>query len=727
VRLRVIVAAFVAIAAFAAVPVQQAVADTSPIESVSTSGLPSGYAGSNSWNLNSSACGSESCVAVGSYEFAASHNHGLIVPIQDGIAGTAAKSPLPAGAQSDPTQNDRLTGVSCWSSASCVAVGDYYDTSGNIEGFVVPISGGVVGTPQEVAPPDAGAADPAAPNPYVRLNSVSCAPTGVCVAVGHYSPVGGGLEAMAVPINDGVAASGVEVPPPPDHTSTPYVELSSIGCGASGLCAAVGYYNAGSGAVTEDALVVPITDGVPGAAVPVTALPINADPSQGTFLTNVACPASGTCTAIGYYADSSSNERDLVVPVTGGVAASGLEAPAPSDAAGTSAYPIQFNGLACQSTGACVAAGSYVVTGGSTEPVAIPVMNGVPASAVRVMLPADREDSNQNAELNSVACPATGPCLAVGDYRNGSGNSVPMTASFNGGSVGAGTGTAEPGDVSPTNPFALLDVVGCTTFSCAATGDYSATATEAAFVLSAQAPLAINPASLPAGTVGTAYSQPLSVTGAWGVYSNWSVTSGSMPAGLSLNTQTGAISGTPTAVGTSTFTVQLSSTTGVPTQVATQSYSLAIAAVPPTTTQPTTTQPTTTSPTPAPPATPAATPKLSLAAHSATVKKNRFGLKLSCLAAPCRGSVKLQIRETYTVKHGKKKVRKHRIVTIASAQFSLAAGQTRTLTVTLNGTGRRALAAEHRLSATVLDTMVGVKRTLGQLTLKQAPVKHKRK
>ena len=59
--------------------------------------------------------------------------------------------------------------------------------------------------------------------------------------------------------------------------------------------------------------------------------------------------------------------------------------------------------------------------------------------------------------------------------------------------------------------------------------------------------------SLPNGTEGTSYSQTLTATGTAPI--TWSVTSGSLPAGLSLNNG-GMITGTPTAQGESTFTVE---------------------------------------------------------------------------------------------------------------------------------------------------------------------------
>lgn len=71
-------------------------------------------------------------------------------------------------------------------------------------------------------------------------------------------------------------------------------------------------------------------------------------------------------------------------------------------------------------------------------------------------------------------------------------------------------------------------------------------------------PLAVTTASLPTGRVDLAYSVTLEAAGGDGSYT-WDVTSGSLPAGLSLNASTGEISGTPTAPGSSSFTVQVTS------------------------------------------------------------------------------------------------------------------------------------------------------------------------
>ncbi|MDQ2775354.1 MAG: S8 family serine peptidase [Acidobacteriota bacterium] len=88
----------------------------------------------------------------------------------------------------------------------------------------------------------------------------------------------------------------------------------------------------------------------------------------------------------------------------------------------------------------------------------------------------------------------------------------------------------------------------------------------------------ITTTSLPNGTQNTAYSLTLAATGGTTPYT-WAVITGTLPTGLSLNTSTGVISGTPTASGTSNFTVQVTDSNA---KKATQALSLLINAAGPT-------------------------------------------------------------------------------------------------------------------------------------------------
>lgn len=66
--------------------------------------------------------------------------------------------------------------------------------------------------------------------------------------------------------------------------------------------------------------------------------------------------------------------------------------------------------------------------------------------------------------------------------------------------------------------------------------------------------MTISPTSLPDGIPGTPYSQTITVTGGTAPYT-FNVTSGSLPAGLSLDSNTGVISGTPLNFGVSNFRI----------------------------------------------------------------------------------------------------------------------------------------------------------------------------
>jgi hypothetical protein len=85
-------------------------------------------------------------------------------------------------------------------------------------------------------------------------------------------------------------------------------------------------------------------------------------------------------------------------------------------------------------------------------------------------------------------------------------------------------------------------------------------------------PPVITTTTLPDGVVGLEYSGDANAASI--VTITWSVSAGSLPAGLSLDSATGGITGTPTTAGTSTFTLQATDTQN---QSDTQEYTVTIA------------------------------------------------------------------------------------------------------------------------------------------------------
>lgn len=86
-------------------------------------------------------------------------------------------------------------------------------------------------------------------------------------------------------------------------------------------------------------------------------------------------------------------------------------------------------------------------------------------------------------------------------------------------------------------------------------------------------PVVVSTSSLPAGITSTAYSQTVAASGGRMPYT-WAVSAGVLPTGLSLNSSNGAITGTPSAVGTFAFTISATDVWGA---VGTKSLSITIA------------------------------------------------------------------------------------------------------------------------------------------------------
>jgi hypothetical protein len=137
-----------------------------------------------------------------------------------------------------------------------------------------------------------------------------------------------------------------------------------------------------------------------------------------------------------------------------------------------------------------------------------------------------------------------------------------------------------------TNLGLVLDpttgiISGTPTASTATTANFTVTVTDAAGA-QANVPLSINvfnalaitTNSLKGVNKGDVYSDTLMGSGGSSPYT-WTITSGSLPAGLSLNSSTGVISGTATADGASTFIITLTDNSG---RVVTKTLTITIGA-----------------------------------------------------------------------------------------------------------------------------------------------------
>jgi len=183
-----------------------------------------------------------------------------------------------------------------------------------------------------------------------------------------------------------------------------------------------------------------------------------------------------------------------------------------------------------------------------------------------------------------VTTPAT---LATGSVTTP--YSVTLTSSGGTGAVtwALASGSTLPGGLT-LNAAGLISGTPTT----AGTYHFSITATDSgappqtatvAFTLTITPKLAITTPSLPSGTLGTAYNTTVQSNngGIAPISWSWIAQAGSsLPAGLNINSSTGAISGTPTATGTFNVTVTATDSSTPAAQTASANFSISIATAP---------------------------------------------------------------------------------------------------------------------------------------------------
>ena len=153
-----------------------------------------------------------------------------------------------------------------------------------------------------------------------------------------------------------------------------------------------------------------------------------------------------------------------------------------------------------------------------------------------------------------------------------SGGTIPYSWKLSSGSLPAGLTLSSSTAAISGTPSAT----GTSSFTVTATdsGNNTATKSLSIAIAAAKQTLSISTSSLAGGKVGTAYSATLTAAGGSTPYS-WSISSGSLPSGLTLNASSGAIAGTPSAYGTSSFTAKVTDSS---TGTATKSLSIVVAA-----------------------------------------------------------------------------------------------------------------------------------------------------
>jgi hypothetical protein len=147
--------------------------------------------------------------------------------------------------------------------------------------------------------------------------------------------------------------------------------------------------------------------------------------------------------------------------------------------------------------------------------------------------------------------------VSPADPSVASGGSVQFSALVSNTSNTSVTWTASAGTISTSGLFTApaSTTSQSVTITATSAADSSVHASTIATVSSVSSQFMIVTTSLPSAIVNTAYSALLSASGGQAPY-QWSIASGSLPAGLQLNATSGTLSGSPTSPGALTFTVQ---------------------------------------------------------------------------------------------------------------------------------------------------------------------------
>jgi hypothetical protein len=162
-------------------------------------------------------------------------------------------------------------------------------------------------------------------------------------------------------------------------------------------------------------------------------------------------------------------------------------------------------------------------------------------------------------KIGSTLTTASGSSVAI---INNGGNSCNKAYWQVGSSATLGTGTSFTGDILALTSITLTTSASTNGRTLARNGAVTLDTNNVNTCGVQLCPfITVNPATLPNGTVGTAYNQIVSASGGTPPYA-FAVSSGALPTGLTLNSSTGAITGTPTAAGTFTFTITATDATG---------------------------------------------------------------------------------------------------------------------------------------------------------------------
>ena len=240
----------------------------------------------------------------------------------------------------------------------------------------------------------------------------------------------------------------------------------------------------------------------------------------------------------------------------------GQSMPVTANLSGSFALAWSLSGASCSGTGCGTLSSAtgtstmYTAPAGITSPMQVTLVAVIPDTKSQ-----ETVTITVNPDPTLAGAPPAG--IVGSSYSTtilSAGGTAPLTTTISSGSLPAGLSfNAATGAISgiPTAAGAFTFTVKLTDSSAV---PFTVTANETIVISNPVPPLTLIGGPQPLGEVGIPYTTSLVATGGVTPYA-WSITSGTLPAGFSISPTTGVISGTPTAQGTSNFTVQVEDAT----------------------------------------------------------------------------------------------------------------------------------------------------------------------
>jgi hypothetical protein len=347
-------------------------------------------------------CGSaKACLAVGTNINSTS---GISAPIAEAWNGTKWKS-VAVHAPKGPS-GASLTGVSCKSVASCLAVGEYSTSAGD-RPFALTWNGTAL-KPTAAPPVPAG-------DTIVSLSGVSCVTTRSCVAVGTSIGGTGGIRVLVETWN-GAKWTDHVVP----VSSSVFLDFNSVSCVSATHCVVAGASETMKGGNVTMGVLLALWNGK--TITPMKA-PLPAGTGAGTpLITDVSCASAASCVAVGAVLSGSGNSGFGFTETWKGKAWTVAKVASPKG------ITLSFLfGVSCPTAHNCVAVGAA----GTSKSGSATAMSYNGKAWSRQAVPAPGKGKSDAFE--GVSCLSAANCVATGQIgATNSSNPSPLSGIWNG-------------------------------------------------------------------------------------------------------------------------------------------------------------------------------------------------------------------------------------------------------------------------------------------------------